>query len=156
MITQGADGLSRGVWENGFNTDFKSFAVEVFLPALSSLSLTKWSLGHIGIYEDYTPWWNVETYTSSWEPRNLMYINTVWVLSPGFATKGFTAATMAWVESTWDSSHSTQNSTEEHWARQQTCGIHWAVQGDTLGKGTLTSCPFCSVLPPPFYTLFET
>jgi hypothetical protein len=31
MITQGADSLSRGIWENGFNTNFKSFAVEVFL-----------------------------------------------------------------------------------------------------------------------------
>jgi hypothetical protein len=27
MITQGTDGLSRGIWANGFNTDFKSFAV---------------------------------------------------------------------------------------------------------------------------------
>jgi hypothetical protein len=27
MITQGTDGLSRGIWTNGFNTDFKSFAV---------------------------------------------------------------------------------------------------------------------------------
>jgi hypothetical protein len=38
MITQGTDGLSRGVWTNGFNTCFKSFVVEVFLPALPSLS----------------------------------------------------------------------------------------------------------------------
>jgi hypothetical protein len=73
MITQGTYGLSRGIWASDFNTDFKSFAVEVFLPALSSLSLTKWALIHIGIYEDYTPWWNVETDTSSWEPHNLMH-----------------------------------------------------------------------------------
>jgi hypothetical protein len=32
MITQGTDGLSRVIWENGFNTDFNYFAVEVFLP----------------------------------------------------------------------------------------------------------------------------
>jgi hypothetical protein len=54
IITQGTDGLSRGVWANGFNTDFK-----------------------------------------------LQY---------------------------------------------------WVVQGDTLGKGALTSCPFCSLLPPTFCT----
>jgi hypothetical protein len=40
MITQGGDGLIRELWANGFNTDFKSFAVEIFLPALPSLSLT--------------------------------------------------------------------------------------------------------------------
>jgi hypothetical protein len=44
MITQGTDGLSRGIWANGsntdFNTDFKYFAVEVFLPAFPSPSLT--------------------------------------------------------------------------------------------------------------------
>jgi hypothetical protein len=32
----------------------------------------------------------------------------------------------------------------------KTCGVHWAVQGDTLEKDTLTYCPFCSVLPPTF------
>jgi hypothetical protein len=51
MITQGTDGLSRGVWENGFNTYFKSFAVEVFLPDLQSPSLTQWALSHIEIHE---------------------------------------------------------------------------------------------------------
>jgi hypothetical protein len=55
MITQGTDGLSRGIWENGFNNDFKSFAVEVFLPDLPSLSLTQWALSHIGIREEYAP-----------------------------------------------------------------------------------------------------
>jgi hypothetical protein len=65
MITQGTDGLSRGVWVNGFNTDFKSFAVEVFLPALQSLSLTQWALSHIGIQTEHAAWWNVETDTSS-------------------------------------------------------------------------------------------
>jgi hypothetical protein len=88
-ITQGTDGVSRGIWANGINIDFKSFAVGVFLPAFPSLSLTKWSLSHIGIYEDYAPLWNVDTYaplwnvemdTSSWEPRNLMQTNTFWVL----------------------------------------------------------------------------
>jgi hypothetical protein len=159
MITQGTDGLSRGVWVNGFNTDFKSFAVEVFLPALPSLSLTKWALSHIGIHEEYAPWWNVETDTSSWEPQNLMHINTFWVLSPGVARQGFTAAIMAWVEPPWDSSHlfiSAQDSTDDLWARQQAYGVYWAVQGDTLGEDTLTYCPFCSVLPTPFYTFFDT
>jgi hypothetical protein len=80
IITQGTDGLSRGIWVNGLNTDFKSFAVEVFLPDLPSLSLTKWALIHIRIYEDYAPWWNVDTNTSSWEPHNLMHNNTFWVL----------------------------------------------------------------------------
>jgi hypothetical protein len=42
MITQGTDGFSMGIGANGFNTDFKSFAVEVFLPALPSLSMTQW------------------------------------------------------------------------------------------------------------------
>jgi hypothetical protein len=41
MIAQGTYGLTRGIWVNGFNTVFKSFAVEVFLPDLPSLSLTK-------------------------------------------------------------------------------------------------------------------
>jgi hypothetical protein len=41
IITQGTDGLSRGIWANGINADFKLFAVEVFLPDLSSVSLTK-------------------------------------------------------------------------------------------------------------------
>jgi hypothetical protein len=61
MITQGIDGLSRGIWANGVNTNVKYFTVEVFLPVLSSLSLTKWAPIHIGIYEDYryAPWWNV-------------------------------------------------------------------------------------------------
>jgi hypothetical protein len=105
MITQGIDGLSRGVWANGFNTDFKSFVVEVFLQALPSLSLTQWALSHIGIHEDYASWRNVETDTSSLEPKNLMHTNTLWFLSPGVARQGFTAAIMAWVESPWDSSH---------------------------------------------------
>jgi hypothetical protein len=77
MITQGTDGLIRGIWDNGLNTDLKSFALQVFLPALPSLSLTKSSLSHIWIYEDYAPLWNVETDTSSWEPHNLMHNNNL-------------------------------------------------------------------------------
>jgi hypothetical protein len=51
MITHGTDGLSRGIWANGFNTYFKSFTVEVFLSALPSPSLTKWALHNIEILE---------------------------------------------------------------------------------------------------------
>jgi hypothetical protein len=69
MITQSTYGLSRGIWENVFNTDFKYFSVEVFLPALPSPSLTQWALSHLGIHEEYAPWWNVETDTCSWEPK---------------------------------------------------------------------------------------
>jgi hypothetical protein len=71
MITHDTDGLSSGVWENGFNTDFKSFAVEVFLPALPSLSLTEWALSHIGIQKEHAAWWNVDTDTSLWEPHKI-------------------------------------------------------------------------------------
>jgi hypothetical protein len=105
MITQGTDGLIRGIWANDFNTDFNYFAVEVFLPALPSLYLIKWALIHIEIHEEHTPWWNVETDTSLWEPKNLMHTTTFWVLSPGVSRQGFTAAIMAWVEYPWDSSH---------------------------------------------------
>jgi hypothetical protein len=55
MITHGTDGLIRVIWANGINTDFKSFAVEVFLPALPYLSCTKWALKNIGIIEEYAP-----------------------------------------------------------------------------------------------------
>jgi hypothetical protein len=99
MNNQGTYGLSRGIWANSFNTDFKSFAVEVFLPALPSLSLTKWALIHIKLHEDYAPWWNIKTDTISWEPQNLMHTNTLWVFSPCIARQGFTASIMAWVES---------------------------------------------------------
>jgi hypothetical protein len=105
VITQGTDGLSREIWANGFNTDFKYFAVEVFLPVVPSLSLTKWAISHIEIHEEYAPWWDVETDTSLWEPKKMMYTNTLWVLSPDVARQGFTAAIMAWVESPCDSSH---------------------------------------------------
>jgi hypothetical protein len=98
MITQGTDGLIRGIWANGFNTDFKSFAVEVFLPALPSLYMIKWALSHIQIHEEHAPWWNVETDTRLWEPNNLMYTTNFWVLSPGVARQDFTAAIMAWVD----------------------------------------------------------
>jgi hypothetical protein len=81
VITQGTDGLSRGIWANGFNTYFKSSAVEVFLPALLPLSLTKWALSHIEIQEEYALWWDVETDTSSWEPTKNMHTSTFWVLS---------------------------------------------------------------------------
>jgi hypothetical protein len=104
MITQGTDGLIRRIWANGFNTDFKSFVVEVFLPALPPLSLTKWALSHIEILEKHAPSWNVETDTSLWEPQNLMPTNTFLVLSPGVSRQGFTAAIVDWVESPWDSS----------------------------------------------------
>jgi hypothetical protein len=98
MITHGTDGLSRGILANGFNTDFKSFAVEVFLPDFPSLSLTKWALSHIDIHEEHAPWWNVETDTSLWEPNNLMHTKTLWVLYLGVSRRGFTAAIMTWVE----------------------------------------------------------
>jgi hypothetical protein len=55
MITHGTGGLSRGVWAKKFNTHFKSFSVEVFLPALPSLSLTEWALSHIEILEEHAP-----------------------------------------------------------------------------------------------------
>jgi hypothetical protein len=55
MITHGIDGLSKGIWANGFKTDFESFAVYVFLPDLSSLSLTKWALDHADIHEEHAP-----------------------------------------------------------------------------------------------------
>jgi hypothetical protein len=35
----------------------------------------------------------------------MMHRNTFWILSPGVAIQGFTAAIMAWVESPWCSSH---------------------------------------------------
>jgi hypothetical protein len=47
MITQGTDGLSRGIWANCSNTDFKSFAVEVFLPALPPIGLSPIGLSAI-------------------------------------------------------------------------------------------------------------
>jgi hypothetical protein len=105
MITQGTDGLSRGIWANGFNTYFKSFVLEVFLPAFPSLSLTKWALSHIEIHEEYSPWCNVETGTSLWKPKKLIHTNTFWFLSPGIARQGFTASIMAWLDFPWDSSH---------------------------------------------------
>jgi hypothetical protein len=104
MITQGTQGtycLSRGVWANGFNTYLKSFAVEVFLQALSSLSLTEWALSHIGIQAGHAAWCNVETDTRSWAPQNVMHAHTFWVLSPGVSRQGFTTAIIAWVESSW-------------------------------------------------------
>jgi hypothetical protein len=51
-ITQGTDGIIREIWANGLNTDFKSFAVKVFLPDLPSMSLTNWALSHIGILDE--------------------------------------------------------------------------------------------------------
>jgi hypothetical protein len=105
MITQGTDGLSRGIWANSFNTDFKYFAVEVFLPAFPSPSLTQWALSHIGSHEEYAPWCNVETDTCSWETKKVMHTHTVWFISPGVAKQGFTAAIVALVEPPWDSSH---------------------------------------------------
>jgi hypothetical protein len=105
MITQGTDGLSREIWANGFNTDFKSLAVEVFLAYLTSLSLTEWALSHIDILEEHAPWWNVETETSLWAPQNLMHTNTFWVLPPSVSRQGFTDSILAWFESPWDSSH---------------------------------------------------
>jgi hypothetical protein len=77
MITQGTDGLSRGIWANGFNTYFKSFAVEVFLPAFPSPSLTKWALSHIEIHEEHAPWWNDETDTSLCEPKKIMHTKKI-------------------------------------------------------------------------------
>jgi hypothetical protein len=77
MITQGTDGLRRGIQANGFNIYFKSFAVEVFFPALPYLSLTTWSLSHIEILEERAPWWNVDFF---------------WVHSPGVARQCFTSA----------------------------------------------------------------
>jgi hypothetical protein len=104
MITQGTDGFSRGIWVNGFNTEFKYFAVEVFLPDLPSISLTHWALSHIVIQAEHAAWWNVETDTRSWAPQNLMHAHTFWILYPGVSRQGFTAS-MAWVESPWGSSH---------------------------------------------------
>jgi hypothetical protein len=99
VITQGTDDLSRGAWENGFHIEFKYFAVEVFLPALPSISLTQWALSHFGILKEHAAWWNVEADTSLWTPQNLMHAHTFWVLSPGISRQGLTDAIMAWVES---------------------------------------------------------
>jgi hypothetical protein len=87
MLTQGTDGLRRGVWANGFNTDFKYFAVEGFLLALPSISLTHWDLSHIGIQAEHAAWLNVETDTSSWAPQNLMHAHTFWIPPLAFPGK---------------------------------------------------------------------
>jgi hypothetical protein len=76
MITQGADGLSRGIWANGFNTDFKYFAVYFFLSDLPSISLTHWDISHIGIQAEHAAWWNVETDIRYWAPQKLMHAHT--------------------------------------------------------------------------------
>jgi hypothetical protein len=65
MITQGTDGLSRGVCANGLNMDCKSFAVKAFLPALPPLYFNKWALKSIGIPEQYALVWNIETVITS-------------------------------------------------------------------------------------------
>jgi hypothetical protein len=85
-----------------------------------------------------------------------MQNNTFFVLSPGIARQCFTAAIMAWVEppGQFTPIFSTQDSTEEFWVCQQACGVHWEIQGDTLGKGRLTSYHFCYLLPLPFLYVF--
>jgi hypothetical protein len=105
MITHGTDGLSIGICANGLNTDLKSFPVEIFLPALPYMSSTNWALSHIGVYEEYALWWNVDMDTRLWEPHKLMYNNTVWALSSGVVRRSFTTAIVVWVESPWDNSH---------------------------------------------------
>jgi hypothetical protein len=66
--------------ENVFNTDLKSFAVEVFLPDLPPLSQTQWARSYIGIHTEHPSWWNVETNTSSWAPKHLTHTHTFSVL----------------------------------------------------------------------------
>jgi hypothetical protein len=91
-----------GKW---FQHTFQIFYSIGLPPSFAVPFAEKWALSHIEIHEEYSPWWNVETATSLWEPNNLMHTNTFLVLSPGVARQGFTAAIMAWVEPPCDSSY---------------------------------------------------
>jgi hypothetical protein len=86
-----------------------------------------------------------------------MHKNTFWVLSPGVARQGFTAAIMAWVESPWDSSHLflvPRIKQRRFGCVNKRVEFIGQFKGVPLGKGTLASCPFCSLLPPPFLCVF--
>jgi hypothetical protein len=107
----------------------------------------------------YAPVWDIDTDTTSWEPKKMMHKNTFWVISPGVAIQGFSAAIMARVESPRYSSHLFLFP----WIQQRNVGQvnkHFEFIGQfkevPWGAGTLVSCPFCSLLTPPFCTVFET
>jgi hypothetical protein len=161
MITQDTDGMSRDIWANGLNADLKSFTLEVFVPALPSVSLTNWALSHIGILEEYAPFWNVETDTNSWEPQNLIHNNNLWVLLPGVFRQGFTVAIMDWVESPW-------NSSDLYLVARILGSNREVVDGSTrmlnsldssmmyLGEGYTHLLYLLFSITPPLFTFFET
>jgi hypothetical protein len=74
------------------NTEFKSFASEVFLPVLPTVGLTKWALEKIQISPEFALFWNVETDASSWFPQNLMHKQQKW----GF-TLAWRATVSKWI-----------------------------------------------------------
>jgi hypothetical protein len=103
IIDEGADGLSRGVW----NTDLqvaRTFPVaELFEPFVLDSALINWAYLQAGV----TPPSQAHPFTDllAWPRGDMVKRHCVWSVSPTVARQAFTTAALAWAESPLDSSH---------------------------------------------------
>jgi hypothetical protein len=103
LIEEGADGLSRGIW----NTDLqvkRTFPVaELFEPFPLTRPLIEWAYRQAGV--DLPTRVRSFTDLDSWSKGDMIKQHCVWSLSPTVARQALTTAALAWAESPLDSSH---------------------------------------------------
>jgi hypothetical protein len=105
IIKQGADGLSRGVWDTPLTVDPSFSTQALFEPFPLTDPLVTWLASVLP-----KPWVDPTCLLHQppllpWRRSRLMHNHCVWSLDPALAREAMTVACLAWAESPLDSSH---------------------------------------------------
>jgi hypothetical protein len=103
LIDEGADGLSRGVWNTTLQVPHRFPVAELFAPFQLDPLLIKWAYDQLGIAQPS----KVRAFSDldPWSRNDMLQRDCIWSVSPTTARQAFTTAALAWVESPLDSSH---------------------------------------------------
>ena len=104
MITEGTDGLSRGVELTPLNLPPKDLYNQIFAPVPPSAPMLQWVLSKIQSSHLSSPWETV-TDLANWEEMVRSKPRLMWFLSPQLARQAMTKALLNWTEHPFDHEH---------------------------------------------------
>ena len=104
MITEGTDGLSRGVELTPLNLLPKDLYNQIFAPVPPSASMLHWVLSKIQPSHLMSPWETVAD-IANWEEMIRSKPRLMWFLSPQLARQAMSKALLNWTEHSFDHGH---------------------------------------------------
>ena len=106
MISQGTDGLSRGVDMQILGSHKSNSLIPLLCrPALPTPELLQWSLAILRQYWPHNPPFLFQTDSSNWNRSDMLQRSIFWCISPAFARQAILQALSIWIESPTDCGH---------------------------------------------------